>query len=477
MPSRDTDESSVLGRIPVWSTTSARSKTIAQTYRRTGNGVGRAATAQQNARARSGSFLIPLFIGSLALPVIFYLGPLRLSVYRVVLVVLFIPCVIGWLNGAAGRIRTADILILLTTIWAMIALVVHQGAVDAVQPAGIFLVETLGSYLLARRFVRDAQGFEQMVRSLFIIIATLLPFAAFKSFTGKPVLLDAFGKIFSVLPHAPIQTRLGLHRAQVTFEHPILFGVFCSAGFGLSLYVLGYGKSSLRRFARPAIVTLALFFSVSSGPLGALMAQALIGLWERTTRRIPRRLSLTFGLIAAAWVFVDLVSNRGAVKVLISHLALSPVTGYGRIIIWEGGSAAVMQYPWFGSGGEWDHPGWTSGSMDMFWLVNAVRYGLPAALLIAFAAVLIIIKLGRLKSVDNRLLGYRTGLVVTLAGLCLAGWGVHFWNATYSLFMFLLGSGIWMLDYESRRAEKHETHRYTSGNIGQKTLQTRKQSN
>ena len=47
---------------------------------------------------------------------------------------------------------------------------------------------------------------------------------------------------------------------------------------------------------------------------------------------------------------------------------------------------------------------------------------------------------------DPRLAAYRTGLVVTIAGLCLVGWAVHFWNATLALFMFILGSGAWMLD-------------------------------
>jgi len=29
-----------------------------------------------------------------------------------------------------------------------------------------------------------------------------------------------------------------------------------------------------------------------------------------------------------------------------------------------------------------------------------------------------------------------------------AGWGVHFWNETYVLLMFLMGSGVWLLDHE-----------------------------
>ena len=35
-----------------------------------------------------------------------------------------------------------------------------------------------------------------------------------------------------------------------------------------------------------------------------------------------------------------------------------------------------------------------------------------------------------------------------MTGFFLVGWTVHFWMATYVLFMFLLGSGMWLLEPE-----------------------------
>ena len=32
----------------------------------------------------------------------------------------------------------------------------------------------------------------------------------------------------------------------------------------------------------------------------------------------------------------------------------------------------------------------------------------------------------------------------------LVGWTVHFWDAAYVLFLFLMGSGVWMLDVETK---------------------------
>jgi hypothetical protein len=45
---------------------------------------------------------------------------------------------------------------------------------------------------------------------------------------------------------------------------------------------------------------------------------------------------------------------------------------------------------------------------------------------------------------------YRLGYLITMCSFFLAGWTVHFWNGTYVLFLFLLGSGYWMLDVKAR---------------------------
>ena len=38
-------------------------------------------------------------------------------------------------------------------------------------------------------------------------------------------------------------------------------------------------------------------------------------------------------------------------------------------------------------------------------------------------------------------------------------WTVHFWNATYVLFMFLMGSGVWMLDVKPKHRYAFEAQR------------------
>ena len=244
-----------------------------------------------------------------------------------------------------------------------------------------------------------------------------------------------------------------MHRVQGPFEHPILFGVFCASAFGLSIYVLGYGKSIYKRLLIATPITLNVFISFSSGPLSALATQGVIVLYEYATRRLPKRWLLLLGAFVAAYIFVDIMSERTPLRWLIAHAAFNVGTAMGRLIIWDGGSAAALSHPFFGSGGSWEHPPWMSDSLDMFWLANAVAYGIPAALAIAMATLSVLFKLGRFKFADPMLSSYRTGLVVAIIGYSLAGWAVHFWNATHCFLLFLLGSGMWMLDQDASKPD------------------------
>ena len=425
--------------------------------------ISRAGNEPSQATSRSGArrltLLIPLFIFALALPIIFFVGPLRFSPYRIVLLLLFVPCLVAWLTGAAGKIRPPDIFMLMYSLWAAFSIAMVHGFSFAVEPSGILIVESFGSYLLARWLIQDKKGFETLARSFFIILLVLLPFALFETLTSRPILIEILGKVFSVFDNAVKDLRWGLDRVQGPFEHPILFGVFCSAGFSLSVYVLGYGGNKLLRYFRPILPALMVGFSLSSGPLSALLAQGGLVMWDLFTRRIPRRWAILVCMLALAYLTIDLLSNRTPIEVLISHGSFNSRTGFNRLLIWQYGSAEALRHPLFGIGfNDWVRAWFMSASMDMFWLVRAVRYGMPSALFLSVAVLLIMLKLGRMKTEDEQLRSYRTGFLITIVGLSLAGWTVNFWNATYCMFMFLLGSGVWMWNPPSEREHPAGEH-------------------
>jgi hypothetical protein len=414
--------------------------------------VGPAKQRARPAQRASTSIITPLFILSLALPIIFYAGPLRLSPYRVILLGLFVPYVLLWLSGQCGRIRLPDVLILLASVWGTLALTINHGVETAWQPSGILLIETFGAYLLARRLIRSQEDFRTMVRVLFWTICALLPFAAIESLTGRAILIEALDGFATVIGKTDMDPRHGWYRAQVAFEHPILYGVFCASGIGLTYYVMGPGRSTVRGLFRVAPVTLAAMFSVSAGAAAMIVSQFGLGAWHRITQNLRHRWGLLGVLFIAAYVVIDLLSSRTPFHVLVTYLTFSAETGYSRILIWNWGIAEIIRYPVFGIGlGEWERPLWKSGSMDNFWLVIAVRYGVPAFLLLAGAVALIMRALGRADFGDERMRACRAGLLITLAGLLIAGCTVHFWNAIYVWFMFLIGSGVWMLDEASMK--------------------------
>jgi len=187
-----------------------------------------------------------------------------------------------------------------------------------------------------------------------------------------------------------------------------------------------------------------------SGAYVALAAQCGLITWDFSTREWRHRWRLLGMLCIVAYVVVDMISNRFPIEVFIEYLTFSHHNSYNRILIWEYGTAEVWRHPVFGIGmTEWERPYWMSGSMDNFWLVAAIRYGLPAFVFFAGATLLICLQLGRLQQIKPEIKQCRTGLLVSIGGLVIAGCTVHFWNATYCLFMFLLGSGMWMLDQDN----------------------------
>ncbi|MGP9813808.1 O-antigen ligase family protein [Rhodopseudomonas sp. NSM] len=408
--------------------------------------AGQVGTAAQMRRGQKPSALVPLFIFSLALPFFFFIGPTRMSPYRLVLVVMFLPCLMAWLSGSLGRPRLPDILMLLTATWGGIVLVSTHGTDKGLQSAGIFIIETFGAYLLARRYIRDAAAFQQMVRYLAVMVIVLLPFAVYENVTGSAILIELFGKMFSVYDVVGDESRLGLRRAQGPFEHFILFGVVCSSAFGLSYYAYG-AASRFRGKLASGLVAMAVFSSLSSGALLSVAVQVILIVWDKITASMARRWAIFATILITAFVVVDFASNRTPFEVFISYLTFNADTSYMRVLIWHYGTESVMLHPILGHGlNDWERPTWMGGSIDNFWLVNAVRYGIPGCLFMIGSFIALCLGLGRLKRLSVQAAQCRKGLIITLCGLALSLCTVHVWDAPYVLIMFLLGAGGWMYD-------------------------------
>ncbi|MBD3624758.1 MAG: hypothetical protein HUJ24_05140 [Rhodobacteraceae bacterium] len=403
--------------------------------------------AARGAQGQGLSILVVLFLVGLIIPSIIQLGPLRLSVYRVVLLMVTVPCLFMWASGRAGRMRIPDFAILLLWAWSALSFTVHHGFGPMIERNGIFFLETVGTYFLARCYIRTAADFHAMVRVFYRTVIVMLPFALYETLTGHALILSIFGLFSETLTANAMDPRLGLHRVQGPFDHQILFGVYCGSMLAMVHMVLGYGEPVGRRAMRTGSVMFTAFFALSSGPLTAQVVQIMLMGWNWAFRKVAARWKILTALSAGGIGLIEAVANRSTPEILISYFAFNTWTAMNRIRIWEYGSANVIDNPLFGLGlNDWVRPYWMLPSVDMFWLLPAMRNGLPAVVFLATAVLGIFLQAAFRKGLDARTSSYRTAYLISLMGMIMAGWTVHYWNSTYVLLIFMVGAGAWFAD-------------------------------
>lgn len=384
----------------------------------------------------------------------FSMGSLRLTVYRVVLIVAFIPSLLKLLSGKAGRINIVDILMFIHIVWAYMVIAYHHGGDVAIESGGIRMLELGGGYLIARTTIVNQKAFIGVTSTLFMIMSVLAPITLIESVTGIHVIRQitsiAAGHSFS-----GIGSRMGLYRAYGPFDHPILYGVLAASVLGLVMLraVPQLGRPTLPKYPRIAVIVSALT-SMSSGALASLSTQFLLLFWNKKSASMKSRWKKLTMLILVVYFIVDMISNRSAMKVFLSYLTFSPGTAYNRIIIFEWGIQDVWRNPVWGLGfNVWTRPDWMhSTSMDNFWLVQAVTFGLPGFLTLSMA---VIIALSRnWANMPQRIGRLRTGWTISFIGMILSACTVHFWNALFVYFAFFLGMGAWFLQLKRIPTEK-----------------------
>ena len=401
------------------------------------------------ARAQGNGILLPaLLLVSLILPVYFFIAGLRLSPYRLMLLLAFVPVVVMALTGKAGALRRSDTFVLLHGAWSFLAMLMVHGASE-VPFAGMYVIETVGAYFFGRVMVRNIEQFDRVVTAIFYLVLFLIPVAYYEALTGRLLLNDLFRPVLPVLPRFWIEGRWGLERAQGPFEHPILFGVFVAAGFSLFLFGLGRRPGGPMGFIRSLFAVVAVFPSLSAGPFTALMFQVLLSLWDQVMMVLKKKWKILGWIAIFMYVTIDILSNRTPFHIFIDYLTFNSGSAYNRILIWKFGTENVADNPIFGLGlNDWERPFWMGPSVDNFWLLTAMRYGLPSAVFIAVATVFVLLDTGRAHLTTPKTIGLRKGYLMSMAGMILAMCTVHLWNATYVFFMFMLGAGLWMAEGE-----------------------------
>ncbi len=401
--------------------------------------------------SRSARLYVNIFITSLILPWSFQIGPLSLSPYRLVLLVMFVPVLTFWCSGRAGKLRPSDLLLFAYCCWSLACLFLNQSrnqsAAQSMTSFGIQFVETMGPFLMARCFIRSADDFLAMSRTLCGIVLLLLPLAVAEAVFNRNVAIEIFSQFLPTTPAVDEGMRMGLRRVQTVFGHPILFGVFCASSVPIAILVLGYQRSILSTLARSLVVIAGTLLSLSSAPIAAMVIQFFLIGWNYALRSFPQRWLLLLGAIMLSYIALEAVSNQGAVGVYITYLTFNAQSGFYRMAIWNYGYDSVLNNPFFGVGlGEWVRASWMTTSIDNFWLLNAIRWGLVGGILLIASVSAALLQVLFARQSDDRASQYKLAYLLVIFVHIFTGWTVHFWGSSYVFFMFMLGSGSWLLD-------------------------------
>jgi O-antigen ligase len=162
---------------------------------------------------------------------------------------------------------------------------------------------------------------------------------------------------------------------------------------------------------------------------------------------VPKKWNLLVLIVSASYIVLDLIATRNPIVAITTRLVMNAQTAYFRSLIFHFGIQNVWANPLFGIGvGDWARPSWMPPSVDNFWLLTAMRHGVPGFLFVALAIASLYRTVGRSAPVSETVAAQRKALLFSMTGICLAIGTVHLWGATVVLFMFLLGSGMWIAD-------------------------------
>jgi hypothetical protein len=404
-----------------------------------------------------GPALLAAFFVTLLIPGTFAVGGFSLSPYRVVLLLAFVPLFLHWIRGRAGPVSAGDIGILLYCVWIWVALFANHG-LDRVHSAGIQFAEMFGGYLIGRTLIRNGADFRRFVRYFFLALLFLLPFSLIELTSGFSPLRFVFERVLAVEDRqGNMMPRLGFRdRVQGPFPHSILFGLFCSLAVANLFY--HYRGTFVRRFGALGIAMVLTVISLSSAPLISAALQMAMIAWDRVLVLLKSRWIILGGGMALLLGGFQVLYPGGLIAFIIENLIFIPLTGYARIEIFDFGIMSVYNNPLFGVGyNDWARAFWMGHpTIDNFWLLVAVSYGVPSLLFLWGGIGLNILRSVTNKTLDEAEAAQRAGYLMALVGLMIVLGTVALWGAVSTFVLTYIGAGAWFAHRQVNRGPQDE---------------------
>jgi hypothetical protein len=395
--------------------------------------------------------LAVLFVISIFIPVEFYYlaGGLRLEAYRIILGIVLIYSLFN-IKSLIAKADLVDILLIAFTLLATISLIYNHGLQKGIESAGIFIIEVLGSFYLARNFITTPKRFFQINIAFIAILTVVASFTLYESFTHHRILHDWATRITghqsldpSLYTHYYI--RAGILRATNLFVHPILYGTLTAIFFPFIILLTLFVFKPRYLIATFALL-ISMLLTMSSAPMLSTIFQgmsAILAHFWNGARRFW--IGLLFLGVSGAFL-INTISNRGFFALLVSHLTFNPATGYYRMYQWKYAMDDVVDNPILGIGvSQWSRPDWLNYSIDSFWLLITMQHGIPAGIILLFCSFYIVFHV--LNNLHKHHVLYRwmaNAWILSFLSLILIGFTVDYFGKLQPMFFFTLGAIGWL---------------------------------
>jgi hypothetical protein len=407
-------------------------------------------TRATGAAGRSGHTALYLVLVALFIPytAAIYLGDLKLTPIKILIMALVIPALGQMISGASAQRRR-----LLATDGYMVALFLTMVAAPlAVSGTRDFVsafsqgIEFYGIYVIARALVLSDSSIASLIRCLQIVTVVVVAAGALDIIFQRYVALDlaaslaASGRDLDASEPGLNRIVLGFAslRAASTFDHPILFGTFCAALIPIHLLT---PMSGMRRFALVAVCVAGCLIALSSGPLLASFMAFSVCLFDALFRRYTWRWRMLLSALAIGITAFSLASEN-PMSWIFRNLTLDPQTAYFRLMIWDAGMDVVANNPWLGNGFNATGVRILDSSTDSLWLAKTIVYGIPMTTLLYLAPITAMMPSrhdAAIRSREPRFGVLCTAFSISLTVMMMVSITVTFWNAVWLLFAFCIG--------------------------------------
>lgn len=383
-----------------------------------------------------------LFLGSLVFPSSISIGAGALTLPRIALVTISIPLLLELFRKITrgGYVPIAsDIFVPAMTLWILVSLCLNEGVKSLTGYGALSAIEFVISYFLGRVYFGTLSGFERFIRVLKVVILAITIISFMDTLSGQHFTW-AIGRSISGGPTEEIAAwRFGLIRAQGPLEHPILLGVFIV----VCLLMLWHSSLQISEKIFWSIFGLVgVLLPLSSAPILSLIISLSLIILIRVLGIFPW--GMLFSIIFVSYIlaiFMLLVDNP--LSILIKNLTFDPQTGFYRVTIWQWAAYNVRRAPWIGTGfTDWVRGDDMSSTMDSLYLVQSVRYGLPAVVLLLLSMVCNGITMplrAQIYYYSPKVSSLRRGLAVAIFVLFFNAFTVHFWGSIWMLLAVVIG--------------------------------------